>query len=102
MIMVKKKIEDEFVDEDVEIKKLFKGFKKQIEELRSKKTNLEAGLNNVKNDLMALQDEEYKTLQNLQKLLKSSTDLNKKRAQVETELSLIEDKLIKLTKIARI
>jgi len=100
--MVKKKIEDEFVDEDVEIKKLFKGFKKQIEELRSKKTNLEAGLNNVKNDLMALQDEEYKTLQNLQKLLKSSTDLNKKRAQVETELSLIEDKLIKLTKIARI
>ncbi len=100
--MAKKKIEDEFMDEDVEIKKLFTGFKKQIEELRSKKTNLEASLNNVKNDLIALQDEEYKTLQNLQKLLKSSTDLNKKRAQVEIELGLIEDKLIKLTKIARI
>jgi len=100
--MAKRRIEDEFAKEDVEIQNLFKSFKKQVEELRSKKTNLEAALNNIKSDLLSLQDEEYKTLEKLQQLLKSSTDLNRKRAETEAELGTMEEKLLKLTKISRV
>jgi len=102
MMFMTKKIDDEFANEDVEIQKLFKSFKKQAEDLRLKKTNLEVNLNNIRSDLMTLQEEEYKTLESLQKLLKSGTDLNRKRAELEAELTAIEDKLLKLTKISKL
>jgi len=97
-----KKNEIEFEKEDVEIQRLFKGFKKQVEELRSKKADLDSTLGDLKRDIQALQQEEFETLKILQKHLEKSTELNQKRAEVEAELKTLEDKLIKLTRISRV
>ncbi len=97
-----KKIKNEFVKEDVEIRRLFKSFKKQVEELRTKKSNLESVLSDIKRDTLALQEQEFNTLKNLQKLLQDTTEMNRKRAKTEAELNLIEDKLIKLLKISKV
>ena len=96
-----KKNEDTFFKEDVEIQRLFKSFKKQVEEMRSKKTDLETSLNDVKRDIKALQQDEFEALKNLQKLLQSSSELSQKRTVLELELKTLEDKLLKLTKISK-
>lgn len=97
-----KKSEEKFVKEDIEIQRLFKNFKKQVEELRSKRVDLESSLGDVKRDIQALQQEEFETLKNLQKLLENSSELNQKRSKLENELKTLEDKLIKLTRISRV
>jgi len=97
-----KKSEEKLVKEDIEIQRLFKNFKKQVEELRSKKVDLESSLGDVKRDIQALQLEEFETLKNLQKLLENSSELNQKRTKFELELKTLEDKLIKLTRISRV
>ena len=92
--------EKEENNDDVEIKKLFQDFKKQITNLKSKRTYLENNLKKMKSDLEALQQEEFSALNNLQKLIKDGIVLNEKRAQMETELNDIKEKLLKLTKIS--
>jgi len=92
--------EKEENNDDVEIKKLFQDFKKQIANLKSKKTYLENNLKKMKSELEALQQEEFSALNNLQKLIKDGIVLNEKRAQMETELNDIKEKLLKLTKIS--
>ena len=92
--------EKEENNDDVEIKKLFQDFKKQITNLKSKRTYLENNLKKMKSELADLQQEEFSALNNLQKLIKDGIVLNEKRAQMETELNDIKEKLIKLTKIS--
>jgi len=92
--------EKEENNDDVEIKKLFQDFKKQITNLKSKKTYLENNLKKMKSELEALQQEEFSALNNLQKLIKDGIVLNEKRAQMEAELNDIKEKLLKLTKIS--
>jgi chromosome segregation ATPase len=92
--------EKEENNDDVEIKKLFQDFKKQITNLKSKRTYLENNLKKMKSELEALQQEEFSALNNLQKLIKDGIVLNEKRAQMETELNDIKEKLLKLTKIS--
>ena len=92
--------EKEENNDDVEIKKLFQDFKRQIVNLKSKKTYLENNLKKMKSELEALQQEEFSALNNLQKLIKDGIVLNEKRAQMETELNDIKEKLLKLTKIS--
>jgi len=92
--------EKEENNDDVEIKRLFQDFKKQIVSLKSKKTYLENNLKKMKSELADLQQEEFSALNNLQKLIKDGIVLNEKRAQMETELNDIKEKLIKLTKIS--
>ncbi len=92
--------EKEENNEDVEIKRLFQDFKRQIDNLKSKKIYLENNLKTVKSDLTTLQQEEFNALNNLQKLIKDGIILNEKRTQMETDLNEIKEKLIKLTKIS--
>jgi len=90
---------EEKVD-DIEIKRLFQDFKKQITNLKTKRVSLEGNLKKIKSELASLQEEEFKALSNLQKLIKDGIVLNEKRAQIETELNDIKEKLLKLTKIS--
>ena len=90
---------EEKVD-DIEIKRLFQDFKKQITNLKTKRVSLEGNLKKIKSELACLQEEEFKALSNLQKLIKDGIVLNEKRAQIETELNDIKEKLLKLTKIS--
>ena len=92
--------EKEENNEDVEIKRLFQDFKKQVSNLKSKRTQLENNLKKVKSELATLQQEEFNTLSNLQKLIKDGIVLNEKKTQMETELNDIKEKLLKLTKIS--
>jgi len=92
--------EKEENNEDVEIKKLFQDFKKQINNLKSKRTLLENSLKKIRSELTTLQQEEFKALTNLQKLIKDGIVLNEKKDQMETELNDIKEKLLKLTKIS--
>jgi len=92
--------EKEENNEDVEIKRLFQDFKRQIDNLKSKRIHLENNLKTIKSDLTTLQQEEFNALNNLQKLIKDGIILNEKRTQMETDLNEIKEKLIKLTKIS--
>ena len=92
--------EKEENNDDVEIKRLFQDFKKQIANLKSKRIYLENNVKKIKSELAALQEEEFSALNNLQKLIKDGIVLNEKRTQMETELNDIKEKLIKLTKIS--
>lgn len=87
-------------NEDIEIKRIFQDFKKQIASLKAKKIHLENNLKAIKSELTTLQQEEFNALNNLQKLIKDGIILNEKRTQMETELNEIKEKLIKLTKIS--
>lgn len=84
---------------DMEIKRLFDNFKKQVNQLKSKKNDLESSISKVKNDLVALQQKQFKAIGEVQTLVKKSVDLREKRAKLEEELKNIKEKLVKLSKI---
>jgi len=83
----------------MEIKRLFDNFKKQVNQLKSKKNDLESSISKVKNDLVALQQKQFKAIGEVQTLVKKSVDLREKRAKLEEELKNIKEKLVKLSKI---
>lgn len=89
----------EIADESFEIKEIFSKFKNQVEDLKSKKGKIEKSLEEVINELKAVQDEELKLRDNISILVKKEVDLNQKRIELEKQLILVRDKHSKLLKI---
>jgi chromosome segregation ATPase len=86
-------------EEGMEIKEIFSKFKNQVEDLKTKKVKLEKTLEEIINELKAVQDEELKLRDNISILVKKEADLNQKRIELEKQLTLVKDKYSKLIKI---
>lgn len=87
------------IEEGMEIKEIFSKFKNQVEDLKSKRVKVEKSLEEVINELKAVQDEELKLRDNISILVKKEVDLNQKRIELEKQLILVKDKHSKLLKI---
>jgi len=86
-------------EETVEIKELLSEFKGQLKELLNKKRDFETKLEDIKRNLAINQEEEFKKLHELEKLIESGMEMNNSRVKFEKELEDVNNKITKLTNI---
>lgn len=91
----------------------YKEIKKQLSDLRTKRTSLEKNLEEIKNNLAINQDNEFEVIEDLTKkandltksmdtlsnMIKNGVELNKKRFEIEKLLSEMKERIEKLDKI---
>ena len=91
----------------------YKEIKKQLAELRVKKASIEKNLEEIKNNSAVNQDNEFEVMNEVTKkanelmgsvntltgMIKNGVSLNKKRFEIEKELSDIKERIEKLEKI---
>lgn len=91
----------------------YKEIKNQLAELKNRKTNLSKKLEKIKNDVAVNQDNEFEAISDLNKrtneltqsmislkeMIKNGVELNRSRLEIEKELSELEGRIEKLSKI---
>lgn len=95
----KEEQDDETKVEPIDIKEAFSQFNSQLEDLLIKKKEMETKLKHKKEELALNQDEEFKKLHELEKMIEKGVKLNNSRIKLERDLDDINDKIKVLKKI---